>query len=161
MYPDLFETAEAARKTLVRYEGLFTGHSPKINGTLRGMSGKTVFEINYRPAGRGQNLRQAIAAEWRLPGLRKLMGDKIGLMKQFDVEELPEPPEPPDNPPPPSPSATTPPPTPTPPSPDDGDAPVFEQDDPGWTADPWHQAKPPDDDGLAWDEVAEGTADDG
>ena len=33
--------------------------------------------------------------------------------------------------------------------------PDFDQDDPGWTADFWHQDEPPDDDqGWAWDEVS-------
>ncbi|MFL5252501.1 MAG: hypothetical protein ACJ8AI_06330 [Rhodopila sp.] len=96
MYRDLFETPDAARMALDRCGPVYSEQSPMIDSTLRGLFGISAFVITYQPAGRGQRSREAYVAGWRLPGLRELMDDEIGLMKVWQVEPLSEQPKQPD-----------------------------------------------------------------
>ncbi len=88
-YPDLFPSAEAARKAIGR------GHFPDIslcNKNHRGMSGK-YLSVRYRPAGRGQQTRTLLCAEWRLPNLREWLEDLLGELLLFEVADAAQAPE--------------------------------------------------------------------
>jgi hypothetical protein len=95
------------------------------------MFGKYPKMVTYRPAGRGQQTRQAIVMPWRLEEFRPWLEELLGPLAVYEVADLPQPP-------PPHPSAPAP--TPPPFAPADGDLPGAEPDDPGWTAEAWHQA---------------------
>ena len=96
-YPDLFPTAEAARKALKRAEDggdladislrySFLGDCP-VNHLIR---------VDYRPAGRGQQDRVAYARISRLPELRTWLETVCGApLARYDVAPVPEPPRPP------------------------------------------------------------------
>jgi hypothetical protein len=82
LYPDLFPSAEAAKKALQRgisgtfpYESTFIGECPR-NGITEG---------KYRPQGRGQQLRRMWVSAWRLPTLREEMEKVLGPLAMFEV----------------------------------------------------------------------------
>jgi hypothetical protein len=82
LHPELFPSAEAAKKALQRgisgtfpYDSLFIGERPR----------NRITEGKYRPHGRGQQLRRMWVSNWRLPTLREEMEEVLGPLAMFDV----------------------------------------------------------------------------
>jgi hypothetical protein len=87
-YPGLFPSAESARKALDReLQGRYFPDIPLRVLIHRGMSGKYLAQVSYRPAGRGQQARQAWAAPGRLPRLREWLEGLLGPLAHYAVAE--------------------------------------------------------------------------
>jgi hypothetical protein len=84
VYPDLFPSAEAARKAVGRAEGDFPD-IPLGNSTPREMSGKSLEAVAYRPAGRGQQTRRALVAPERLETLQSFLEGQLGMSVTIDT----------------------------------------------------------------------------
>jgi len=116
-YPDLFPTPDAARMAIQRSRA--GGHFPNIPlgiSILGECPGNRPVEVEYRPAGRGQQERCAFVLPELLAGLPAWLTALVGPLAHY-AEHVPEPP------PPPPPMAEKPPERPRPP-PDAAPAPV-------------------------------------
>ena len=92
-YPDLFPTAEAAKKALQRAgggKGDF-GDIPLRVSILGECPRNRLAQVVYRPAGRGQQQRTAKAAAWRLDGLREWLETRLGPLLVYSVDTDPSP----------------------------------------------------------------------
>jgi hypothetical protein len=92
-YPDLFPSAEAAKKALQRgaetksigtnpYEYYSTGECPDA----------LPIEVSYRPAGNGQKTRRAFVPAGRLTGFRNWLEGLVGPLVHYEVVVQPTPP---------------------------------------------------------------------
>jgi len=108
IYPDLFTTAEAAKKALQReMAGRDLGDIPLGIIIPRGMSPKSAVEVSYRPEGRGQQTRRALVTEERLPTLGAWLTEALGTKVHVQPVSPGTDPEPPRTPlTPPSPAST-------------------------------------------------------
>jgi hypothetical protein len=88
-YPDLFPTAEAARKAIHRAaEGDFPD-IPLYVSPHKELSGKSLNEILYRPHGRGQNQRTGFAIERHVDGLQAWLVGLVGPLAHYEIVAQP------------------------------------------------------------------------
>ncbi len=139
-YPDLFPTAEAAKKALQRAgpgKGDL-GDIPLRESILGECPLNRLLAVTYRPGGRGQQQRIAKVAVWRLNGFREWLTGLLGELTVYTVGDAP--PEPSPNAPRPAKPAQSPP---APSEPEtvkpepawESEPPPAWADDPGWTPD--------------------------
>jgi putative DNA primase/helicase len=76
-YPDLFPTPDAARMALKRMATDFP-NIPLCTISHKEMFGKSLVRVSYRPAGRGQQNRQALVARERLAALAEWLTAQLG-----------------------------------------------------------------------------------
>ncbi len=93
-YPDLFLTAEAAKKAMQRAN---PGKGDLGDISLReSILGECPLNrlvwVTYRPAGRGQQQRWAGVAAWRLDGFREWLEGLLGELTVYTVGDVPDPP---------------------------------------------------------------------
>jgi putative DNA primase/helicase len=86
LYPDLFPSAEAAKKALQR---VISGTFPYEENLIGKCPRNRVIEGRYRPQGRGQQLRLIAVAEWRLPQARDDLEAILGPLGVFELAPTP------------------------------------------------------------------------
>jgi hypothetical protein len=80
-FPDLFSTRRAAKWALEVFPAVFPMSTIPIGGT----AGNTLSEYRYRPAGRGQQTRRALVADWRADTIRDELEEVLGPLVVFEV----------------------------------------------------------------------------
>ncbi len=88
LYPDLFVSAEAAKKAMQRRRsGGDFGDIPLLKAIYKEMSPKSAGWVSYRPTGRGQQTRHALVTAAALPAFRARLEALLGPLAVYEVAE--------------------------------------------------------------------------
>ena len=85
-YPDLFKSAQTARKGIERSEKHWD--IPLLGILNRGMSQCFLREVSYRFTGNGQQIRRALVAPEQVAGFRDRL-EELGDLAHYEVAPLP------------------------------------------------------------------------